>query len=75
LEAGRPSGAVGPSGIVELNAYYHDVKLQLDSHEVNVVAAFAPDLCVAGILGRRGFLEHFRVVFDFPARQPCFEVT
>lgn len=74
LESGTSSGIVGASGTVEMRTHYHTVKLHIENHEVMIVAAFAPELCIAGILGRRGFFDQFKVVFDFPANPPSFDI-
>ena len=74
LESGAPSGIVGVSGAVEMRTHYQTVTLHIENHEIRVVAAFAPRLCVAGILGRRGFFDQFRVVFDIPANPLTFSI-
>ena len=67
------SGAKGPLGGVISGAtasvYYHPVKLVIASHIIQITAGFTPALSVAAILGRHGFFEHFKVVFD-PASSP-----
>jgi Aspartyl protease len=74
LKRGTLSGVIGLSGLPEAQAYYHKVKLVIENHVVTVRAAFVADLCIAGILGRRGFFDEFRVFFDAPAKPSYFEI-
>jgi hypothetical protein len=74
LERGTPSGIIGLSGVPEAQAYYHKVNLIIENHVVAVQAAFVSDLCIAGILGRRGFFEEFKVFFDAAANPRYFEI-
>ena len=46
----------------------------IEDHAIRVQAAFVSDFSIGGVLGRRGFFEEFRVVFDAPARPPYFEI-
>lgn len=57
-----PLGGVigGAKGLV----YYHRVKLNVASQIIPISAGFSAQLSVAAILGRHGFFEHFKVVFD-----------
>jgi hypothetical protein len=43
-------------------------------HILKIKAGFTQELPMAGILGRNGFLEHFRVVFDPSDVTPGFEI-
>lgn len=45
--------------------YYHRVKLYVESDWVlDIMAGFIKKLSVAGILGRNGFFDNFKVKFD-----------
>lgn len=45
--------------------YYHKVRIYVESDwVVDVMAGFVKKLSVAGILGRNGFFENFKVRFD-----------
>jgi hypothetical protein len=45
--------------------YYHDVKLYVESDWViDITAGFIKKLSVAGLLGRNGFFDNFKVRFD-----------
>jgi hypothetical protein len=41
---------------------------------VTLKAAFCEDLPIAGLLGRRGFLEQFRFTFDPSSTPPVFDL-
>jgi len=59
--------AAGMGGIIKskkTTAYFHDVNLYVGTDIIKIRAGFREDLSVAGILGRRGFFEHFIVTFD-----------
>jgi hypothetical protein len=74
FENGIPSEAMGFSGKVEVRAFAHTVNLFLEDQIINIQASFVSNLPIAGILGRRGFFEQFKVLFDFPASEPFFEI-
>ena len=45
--------------------YYHEVKLYIESDWViDITAGFIKRLSIAGILGRNGFFDNFKVKFD-----------
>ncbi|GAC1437185.1 MAG: hypothetical protein NVS1B11_30540 [Terriglobales bacterium] len=58
-------GIAGPNEI-----YMHEISLYLPSGVVETEAGFSKDLPVLGLLGMRGFFEHFKIVFD-PAALQC----
>jgi hypothetical protein len=47
-------------------AYDHTVLMQIanDTHQFAITAAFMPELRTACLLGRHGFFEHYKVVFE-----------
>lgn len=48
-----------------IEARFHRVKLSMGSMQCEVYAGFTFDtIGMSGLLGQRGFLDHFRVVFD-----------
>jgi len=55
-------------------AYYHDVALHVDAFIITIRAGFSDKLPAAGILGRKGFFEHFVVRFDPTLDPPGFEI-
>jgi hypothetical protein len=52
----------GISGVEE--TWVHEVMLHLPGGPVRVSAGFKDNLNIAGLLGMRGFFEHFNVSFD-----------
>jgi hypothetical protein len=50
--------------------YLHDISLYAPGGIIQIRAAFSDNLPVAGILGMRGFFEHFKVTFD-PTAEHC----
>jgi hypothetical protein len=56
-------------------AYFHKVIIYLEAgHRIELVAGFAKKLSTAGILGRSGFFEQFKVTFDHSCEPPAFEI-
>lgn len=74
LEAGIRAPISGIAANVALDAYYHDVNVWIGVDMLRIRAAFTPNLPVAGLLGRRGFFEHFIVTFDPSNVPPGFEI-
>lgn len=66
------SGVVnGPKDL----AYFHKVSVYLEAgHRVEVTAGFAKKLSTAGILGRSGFFDQFKVTFDHSGDPPHLEI-
>ena len=55
--------------------YLHDVSLHVPGgHVLRINAGFTDVLPMAGILGRNGFLEHFKVLFDPSGEAPGFDI-
>ena len=55
--------------------YFHRVRVFVEADWViDVMAGFVKKLSVAGILGRNGFFDHFKVNFDHSAIPPIVEV-
>ena len=50
----------GPSALM----YFHKIKILLGSWSFTTTAGFSNNLSVAGILGRRGFFDNYKVTFD-----------
>jgi hypothetical protein len=65
---------MGVSG-KQTKLYLHKVSIYVMSSIVPVVAGFCDELPLAGILGRRGFLENFKFTFDHSPKPPNFELT
>lgn len=72
------SGIRGPLGGViggaSMDVYYHKVKLCISGNLWMINAGFSSKLSVAAILGRHGFFEHHRVIFDPQTNPPGLEI-
>lgn len=68
LDSGRREQRTGISG-ARGDVWVHTVKLYVGLDLFSIDAAFSPELPLAGLLGRSGFFEHYRVTFD-PAPDP-----
>lgn len=58
----------------QMTVYFHDVYLHVGAEIIKIKAGFSDALSVAGILGRRGFFEHFIVTFDSAPTPPEVEI-
>lgn len=67
LKSGVPSVRAGIGG--RSDVWMHPVSLIVGAHVLQVEAAFSETLPLAGLLGRKGFFEYFRITFD-PASEP-----
>ena len=72
LESGRKEVRSGIGGVQDI--WMHPIQLYVGSELLNIEAGFAKDLSVAGLLGRLGFFEHFRVTFDPSSVPPGMEI-
>jgi hypothetical protein len=55
--------------------FYHKLRLYVESNWViDITAGFVKKLSVAGILGRNGFFDNFKVRFDHSSHPPIFEL-
>jgi predicted aspartyl protease len=73
IERGEHEQTVGVSGALTA-IYIHTVSLYIATEIIKIRAAFSHDLPLAGLLGRRGFLEHFKFIFDPSSNPPEFEL-
>jgi hypothetical protein len=67
LESGNREQRNGVGGAQDV--WVHSVQLFVGDQILEIEAAFAKELPIAGVLGRSGFFEHFRITFD-PASDP-----
>jgi len=66
-------GGVGRNTAIPV--YYHDVYILVGvDWKICVRAGFSNELSVAGILGRTGFFDHFRLLFDHTDVPPVLEI-
>jgi hypothetical protein len=55
--------------------YFHKVKLQVDGEWlIEITAGFVKKFNTAGILGRIGFFDNFKITFDHSGHPPAFEI-
>lgn len=72
LESGKKQQRSGIGGVQDV--WVHPVLLYVGSYILEINAAFAKTLPVAGLLGREGFFEHFKVIFDPSSDPPGLEL-
>jgi len=66
-------GGVGRQASIPV--YYHDISILVGiDWKIGVRAGFSEELAVAGLLGRLGFFDSFRVTFDHSVHPPAFEI-
>jgi hypothetical protein len=73
VEKGEEDYTTGISG-KPTKIYLHDVSLYPPAHIIKIRAGFTDELPLAGLLGRKGFFEHFKVTFDPSNNPPGFEL-
>jgi hypothetical protein len=74
IEKGEEEGTVGVSGQIT-KLYLHKVSIYVMGGIITVTAGFSDDIPLAGLLGRRGFLDHFKFSYDHSTNPPQFELT
>lgn len=70
---GSLSGVVGSAA--PANVYYHHLKLVIFTEIIPITAGFSYELPVAGILGRTGFFESYKITFDPTSEPPGMEIV
>jgi hypothetical protein len=55
--------------------YIHKVTLVIGGEQFGAMAGFSDALAVGAILGRAGFFENFKVLFDAETNPPHVELT
>jgi hypothetical protein len=73
IEEGEIEETIGVSGKPSIT-YLHNISLYVAGGIIGIRAGFANDLPIAGMLGRKGFFEHFKVTFDPSSDPPGFEI-
>jgi hypothetical protein len=74
IESGEEEQTTGVDGQT-ITLYLHRVSLYLMGAIIPIKAGFSDQVPLAGLLGRRGFLEHFKFTFDNSTKPPQFELT
>lgn len=66
-------GGVGTRASIPV--FYHDIWILFGiDWKIGVRAGFSEELSIAGLLGRFGFFDAFRVTFDHSVHPPAFEI-
>lgn len=74
LEKGERSQTTGISG-QPTTIYLHEVSLYVPGgHLLRIRAGFSNELPLAGLLGRQGFFDKFRITFDSSSAPPGVEM-
>jgi hypothetical protein len=74
IEKGKADQTIGISEKLSI-IYLHNISLYIPGgHVFKIAAGFSQELPMAGVLGRKGFLEHFKVLFDPSGEFPGFEM-
>ena len=68
IRSGMKEEVMGISGSQTM--YIHEISLYVPGGAVVTRAGFSDDLPLAGLLGMKGFFEHFKILFD-PVQQAC----
>ncbi len=71
------NGSLGGIGkAMAIPVYYHDIYILVGvDWKIGLRAGFSEELSVAGILGRTGFFDCFRVTFDHSEHPPILEIN
>jgi hypothetical protein len=72
VESGKNEFRNGIGGPQEV--WTHPIVLYVGEHTLPINAAFAKTLPVGGLLGRRGFFDHFKITFDPTSDPPGLEL-
>jgi hypothetical protein len=73
IEKGEPDKTMGISGVAT-DIFVHTVSLHVLGSMFKIKAGFSDDLPLAGLLGRLGFFEHFKITFDSSNNPPGFDL-
>jgi predicted aspartyl protease len=74
IERGTPGETVCANG-QSLAFFIHEVRLMFDDYRADLSVGFSDDLPYAGLLGRIGFFDQFKVTFDQSLHPPEFEIV
>ncbi len=73
IDKGEEDETTGVSG-VPTKIYRHTIHLHVLGNMFKIRAGFADQLPLAGLLGRVGFFEHFKITFDPSSNPPGFDL-
>jgi hypothetical protein len=74
VTAGKQEDTIGVSGKLS-KVYLHRISMHIGGGIETILAGFIYDLPVAGLLGRRGFLQNFKFTYDASTIPPHFDVS
>jgi len=73
IRKGKEEKTQGVSGQLT-TIYLHQVSLYIPGGIIGITAGFCYELPLAGLLGRRGFLDQFKFTFDPSTNPPEYEL-
>ena len=73
VESGEEQQTVGISGNPS-TIWLHPVSLYLPGNIITIKAGFSYELPLAGLLGRLGFFDNYKITFDCSTDPPGFEL-
>ena len=73
IEKGEEDETTGVS-VVPTKIFRHTIHLHVLGNMFKIQAGFADQLPLAGLLGRVGFFEHFKITFDPCSNPPGFDL-
>ena len=73
IDKGEPDEMMGING-VPTAIFTHTISLHVLGSMFKIKAGFTSGLPLAGLLGRIGFFEHFKITFDHSSKPPGFEL-
>jgi hypothetical protein len=67
-------GGIGKGPAIPV--FYHDIRILIGlDWVIEVKAGFSEQLSVAGILGRNGFFDSFKIIFDHSTHPPSIDIS
>lgn len=73
IEKGEKDETIGVSGVPTI-MYRHMIHLHVLGSMFKIRAGFSDGLPLAGLLGRIGFFEHYKITFDGSSNPPGFDL-
>lgn len=73
VKKGEVEETYGISGKPTL-LYIHKISLYVAAQIITIVGGFSYDIPLAGVLGRRGFFDNFKIVFDASTSPLTFDI-
>ena len=73
IESGRREVRTGISGVTN-DVWVHPILLYVGTDMFQIEASFSNNLPIAGLLGRNGFFEYYKITFDPSTNPPELEL-